>query len=142
MKYPTAVRCCILLAGVLMGCAETTPAPLVAESDPYVTQSRIQYESSTTKDIVDVVGIDAHRLDSGLLKIVLTMRNRTKDDLWVDIRTTFLDERRHVLDQTNWEPVLLTRRTVSEYICTSLGPQAADYQIIIRKPKKTDLDMP
>jgi hypothetical protein len=54
----------------------------------------------------------------------------------VDVRTTFLDERGHVLEQTNWEAIVLTQRTVTQYTCTSLGNQAADYQIIVRDPRK------
>ena len=110
---------------------------MAPEANPYVTQGRIQFESSTTKDIVNVVGIESERIGSGLLKIYVTFRNLTKENLWADVRTTFLDDKGHVLEQTNWEPVLMNARTVTEYTCTSLGANASDYQIIVRKPKKT-----
>lgn len=128
---------------MLVACGCTTErAELHSETNPYLSQGRIQFESSTTKNIVRVVQVDTERLQSGLLKVFVTLRNTKKENLWADIRTTFLDSKGHVLEQTNWEPVLLSARTVSEYTCTSLGKQAADYQIIIRKPKKTALDMP
>jgi len=131
----------VLAGGLLAGCT-TTPAELDPEANPYLEQGRIQFESSTTPSIIHVVRVDAQRTTGGLLKVIVTLRNRTKENLWADIRTTFLDKDRHVLEQTNWESVLLDFRTVTEYTCTSLGPQAADYQVIIRKPKKTNLEMP
>jgi len=128
---------------MLAACGCTTErAELHPEANPYLSQGRIQFESSTTKNVVRVVRVDTERLQTGLLKVFVTLRNTKKENLWADIRTTFLDSKGHVLEQTNWEPVLLSARTVSEYTCTSLGKQAADYQIIIRKPKKTALDMP
>ena len=134
--------CIACVAAGRIGCAENKPAQLRPESAPYITQGRVQFESSTTKHIVHVVKVDTERTGSGLLKVILTMRNRTKKNLWVDVRTTFLDADGHVLDQSNWEPIMLDARTVSEYTCTSLNSQPADYQVIIRKPKKTDLELP
>ena len=122
-----------------VGC-ETEQAELHSEANPYLSQGRIQFESSTTKKIVKVTRVDTERLPTGLLKIFVTLRNTTKNNLWADIRTTFLDDKKHILEQTNWEPILLDARTVSEYTCTSLSNRAVDYQIIIRKPKKTSLN--
>lgn len=132
--------CCAVLF-LLAGC-KTEPAELKPEDNPYLSQSRVQFESHLTDTIVHVVRTDSERVGKGLLKVTLTLRNRTKSNLWVDIRTTFLDAKNHVLEQTNWEPILLDRRTVSEYTCTSLSNQATDYQIIIRKPSKSSLEMP
>ena len=137
---PAFVLCAAVLVGAV-GCT-TEPAPLTPEAHPYLEQGRIQFESSTTKHVIQIVRVDTQRVTGGLLKVVVTMRNLTKKNLWADVRTTFLDADRHVLEQTNWEPTLLDSRTVSEYTCTSLSDRAADYQVLIRKPKKTELDMP
>ena len=126
------------------GCeAKNITAPLRPEGAPYLEQGRVQFEDRWTADHVKVVqDPTTDRVGAGLLKVTLTLRNTTKDNLWCDVRTTFLDNRGHVLEQTNWEPVLLDFRTVSEYTCTSMGAQAADYQIIIRKPNKSSLNLP
>jgi len=129
------------LAVSVLGCT-TEEAKLHTEDNPYLEQGRVQFESSTTKSIVHVVRVDGERVAGGLLKVTVTLRNRTKENLWIDVRTTFLDAKQHKLEETNWEPILLDSRTVSEYTCTSLGSQAADYQIIMRKLKKTDTRMP
>lgn len=141
------MRLCLFLTGVvclalLTGC-ETEAARLEAESNPYLSQGHIQFESHTTDALIDVVGVDdTHRTTGGLMKVIVTLRNKTKKNLFAEFRTTFLDEDKHVLEQTNWEPIELNARTVTEYTCTSINPKAADYQIIIRKPSKTALDKP
>jgi hypothetical protein len=134
MKGVIAGSICLALAA-LAGCT-TEPAHMVDEGNPYLSQGRIQFESSNIKYMLQIARVDSRRVGSGLLKIYVDFRNTTRDDVVVDVRTTFLDERGHVLEQTNWEPIVLNKRTVTEYTCTSLGNQAADYQIIIRDPRK------
>lgn len=124
------------------GCATTEPAELKPEENPYLTQGHIQFESHLTDKVIDIVRVDTERVGAGLLKIIVTARNKRKSNLFAEFRTTFLDDQGHVLEQTNWEPIELNARTVSEYTCTSMSTKAADYQIIIRKPAKTSFDMP
>jgi len=131
-----------LLAAVCLGGCTTEPAYLKPEDKPFTTQGRIQYESSGTKYVLEVVRVDSKRTNGGLLKLIVTFRNTTKENLFADVRTTFLDADAHVLEKTNWEAVLFDARTVTEYTCVSLSSQAADYQIIVKKPKKSSLDMP
>lgn len=133
----------IMCAGCFSGCTDKTkPARLHEESNPYLQQGRVQFMKSDMKHLVHVVGIESRRIEGDLLQVILTLRNRKSDDLWIECRTTFLDGDKHVLEQTNWEPIQLTSRTISEYRCTSLGKNAADYQIIMRSPAKSNLELP
>jgi hypothetical protein len=141
MRHCAIAVICAGLSGLLSGCT-TEPAKVESESSPFLTQDRIQFESHTTDAIVKVVRVDLQRVGSGLLKVILTLRNTTKKNLFTEIRTTFLDDKGHMLEQTNWEPIELNARTVTEYTCTSISPRAADYQVIIRKPAKTTFDKP
>lgn len=141
MKRHAILIPALLCLAVTLGCT-TEQAKMSPEENPYLSQGRIQFESSTTKDLIHIARVDTKRVGSGLLKVIVTLRNRTKKNLWADVRTSFLDKDRHVLESTNWEPILLEARTVSEYTCTSLSDLAADYQIIIRKPKESSLNMP
>jgi hypothetical protein len=132
MKLCIFAACLMMLAG-----CKTEPARLHSQADPYLDRGHIQFEDHTTDMLVDVVGVDAQRMNGGLLKVIVTLRNKTSDNLFAEFRTTFLDAGHHVLEQTNWEPIELNARTASEYVCTSMSAKAADYQIIIRKPSKT-----
>ena len=134
MRYMT-LTASWLLATVLCGCT-TEPAHVVREDSPYLSQGRLQFENSKVKYVLQVARIDTQRVGSGLLKVTVTFRNTTKQNVWIDARTTFLDAQGHMLEQTNWEPVLLDARTVTEYTCTSMSTKAADYQVIVREPKK------
>jgi len=132
---------CCTLGLVLAGC-KTHTAELHPEADPYLSQGRIQFERGLTKFVVDIVRVDTERVGSGLMKVIVTARCKSRSNVFAEFRTTFLDEKRHMLEQTNWEPIELNARTVTEYTCTSLSSRAADYQIIIRKPDKTSFDKP
>jgi len=128
---------------VLLGaCATNYPAGVKDNQNSLLKQGRIQFGGSTMPALIRIERMDPQRVGRGLLRVVLTMRNKTKKNLWVECRTTFLDERKHVLEQTNWEMVLLDARTLSEYTCTSLSKKAADYQVILRKPAERSLKMP
>ncbi len=139
IKYLT-ITVLLAVAG-LAGCT-TERAELTPEGNPYLKQGRVQFESHTTDTIIKVVRVDSERVGAGLLKVILTLRNITSSNLFAEMRTTYLDERGHVLEQTNWEPVELNARTVTEYTCTSMNTKAADYQVIIRKPAKTNYGKP
>lgn len=129
------------LAAALVGCDHyNKPARLKPEADPYLRQGRVQFEDRWTASHVKVVREpDTKRLPGGSLKVTLTLRNLTDDNLWCPIKTTFLDADHHELpDQTNFEPTMLGRSTVTEYTVTSFSDKAADYQIIIKKGMKTN----
>jgi hypothetical protein len=112
-------------------------ADVHTEDNPHLQQGRIQFENSTMDGLIHIVRVDSERLNGGMLKVIVTVRNLKKSNFWSEFRTTFLDERGHVLEQTNWEPIELSARTVTEYTCTSINSRAADYQIIVRNPAKT-----
>lgn len=119
----------------VLGC-RATRAPIYTERSPYVSEGSIQYERPLTQNILRVVKYDRTGSADGIEKIFVTLRNLTRSALWVDIRTTFLDSDGHVLEQTNWEPTRLDPRTVTEYTSTPLGETSADFQVLIRLPKK------
>ena len=136
MKTSTVKALALAALVTLAGCTAER-AHTVSESNPYLSQGRVQFESLNIKYNVQVARVDSKRLNGGLLKVYLTLRNTTREPVWIDIRTTFLDEDGHKLnDQTNWEPFRTDPRAVSEYTCTSMNPAAADYQIVVRNPRK------
>ena len=144
-KFILILTC--LCSASFCGCwTKTRPAGLDHESDPFVTEGKVQFERFWTTALVKVVRIDTERVQGNLLRLSATLRNNDlkmdSRNFWVEIRTTFLDDKGHVLEQTNWEPFLIERRTVAEYVCTSMSSRAADYQIIIRKPEVTNLNKP
>ncbi len=135
----------IMMSSALYGCT-TQSAWTVEEDNPYIDglgdgQGRVQFVNDRTKWTIQVAKVDTERINGGLLKIYLTMRNTAQENVWTDIRTTSLDDKGHVLEQTNWEPTFFEARTVGEYTCTSMNSQAADYQILVKLPKKSSRNL-
>jgi len=140
MKSTVLFSLCLFVLTVCGCSGVTTPVCVQNNDNSYLEQGRIQFERGSTRHVVKVERANPERLPSGQLKLFLTLRNTKKKDVWVEIRTTFIDKNCRVLEQTNWEEILLDARTVSEYTCTSMGKQACDYQVIIRNPRKVDVD--
>lgn len=123
------------------GCASTHEADVRQGDDPYLEKGRVQWNSSNLEHLLVIEKLAADRTASGLLRVRMILRNKAKEDIWVDVRTTFLDDTRFPKEQTNWEPTCCTARTQTTYEAVSLGSQVADYQIIIRDPRKAS-DLP
>lgn len=123
------------------GCASTHEADVKDCDSPYLKKGRIQWNSANLETRLDIEKVAPDRTESGLLRIRMIIRNKTANDLWVDVRTTFLDESGFPREQTNWEPICCTARTQTDYTSVSLGSQVTDYQVIIRDPRKHD-DLP
>lgn len=118
-----------------MGCASTHPAEIEQRPNPYQVKGRIQWNSSGIKHVLAVENAERSRTETGLLRVRLVLRNKTKKDVWVDIQTTFTDEGGFEKEKTNWEPIVCTARTQTTYEVVSLGTQVHDFQILIREPK-------
>ena len=126
----------IVVLAAMTGCATDGVAP-ASRGEPTPQQERVRFEDPSSARLVEVVGADTERLAGGLLKVTVTLRNRTHTSLWADISTSFLDSDARLLEQTTWEPTLLGARVDAEYTCVSTGTQASDYRVVIRKPGKT-----
>lgn len=119
----------------MIGCASTHHADVGGEDAPFQAKGRIQWNSSKPKHSLKIDKALADRTDTGLLRVRLILRNKTKKDVFVDIRTLFTDEAGFEKERTNWEPICCTARTQTQYETVSLGPDVHDYQVIIREPK-------
>ncbi|MBP9026471.1 MAG: hypothetical protein KBH81_10060 [Phycisphaerae bacterium] len=133
------VRACAVFCGLcLAGCASTHPAEINDCPAPYQAKSRVQWYSSNLKSLLEIDKADVQRTPDGRLHLRLAIRNQTRKDIWVDIRTVFTDDRGFEREKTNWEPICLTARVDTTYEVFSLGTQVCDYQIVIRDPRKLD----
>ena len=126
-------------AMLLVGCAAGTyPAGHNDREQPYQENTRLQWNSSKLPLMLTIDRAAADRTETGLLRVRLAIRNKTRENLWIDIRTVFTDKTGFELEKTNWEPFCCTARTVETYETVSLGSQAHDYQVIIRDPKESE----
>ena len=136
MKTIRGVMGLVALMGLVTGgCASTETVDVHNRDYPYQQNGRLQWNSSNLKSLLEVEKADADRLDSGLLRVRLVIRNKHREDIFVDVRTVFTDEKGFEKERTNWEPVCCTARTQTTYEVVSLSSQVSDYQVIIRDPK-------
>ena len=126
----------ILSSFFLIGCASTTtPAEVMDKESPHLERGRIQWSSSRLRNKLLIETAAADRTDTGLMRLRLIIRNKSRKDVVVDIRVVFLGEDGFEVEKTNWEPVICTARTQTSYEMVSLGANVDDYQIMIRDPR-------
>jgi hypothetical protein len=131
--------CVVLASGFwLAGCASTHQAEVEDRAAPYQAKSRVQWNSTNLKPLLEIDKADAERTADGRLRVRLAIRNQTRKDIWVDIRTLFTEAKGFECEKTNWEPICLTARVDTMYEVFSLGTQVSDYQVIIRDPRKVE----
>lgn len=121
------------------GCAASTHrARVEGRDEPFQEKGRFQWNSTNLKSVLRIDNAAADRTETGLLRVRVILRNKTRKDVVVDIRTLFTDEQGFEKEQTNWEQFVCTARSQTQYEVVSLGPHVTDYQIIIRDPRKFD----
>ena len=73
----------------------------------------------------------------GRLQVSLELENRTKETFPVQIQTVFKD--RHgsfTEDKTNWEYIILTKKSITLYKATALSKESEGYLIRIKLPEE------
>jgi uncharacterized protein YcfL len=97
---------------------------------------RILLEDGHLGRVIQMVRQDSDRIDGDLLRVRTEIRNRTDDDLWVDVQMVWKDEQGYELYATNWAPLFLPARYVTKHEVASLRPDVVDYELRLRNPAK------
>ncbi|HEV8586678.1 MAG TPA: hypothetical protein VGT02_17045 [Methylomirabilota bacterium] len=127
-----AVTVVVVLA-LLGGCGPFRP--IDTQSPPVQDTSLVTFLDMPLAMWLRIAGHQSQRLDSGLLLARLRIENFLDTDRWVDIQIVFRDKDGFEVEKSNWEPIMLHRRRVTEYQINSLSPRPVDYRILVRDPK-------
>lgn len=81
-----------------------------------------------------VASTNQNETKDGRLRVVVELHNTTGTSLDLQVQTAFKDANGVLLeDETNWEHVIIPRRSMELYTTSSLTRQAKDYVVRIRK---------
>ena len=132
----------IVVALCSSGCSTVDKTSIAPHQSPYLPKSntnalqehkRIVLLDYNSRWRLRIVRHAIERDQNNLLIVKLGIENaKNKNDV-VDIQTIFKDKDGFELEQTNWEPVLLHRRKVTDYTITSMTSNAVDYTVLVRK---------
>jgi hypothetical protein len=127
----------LVVTGVLLalvaGCGPFRP--IEPMSPPVQDTSAITFIDFPLAMWLRVAGHQGTRIEGGLLQTRMRIENFLDVDRWVDVQVIFRDKDGYEVEKTNWEPVLLQRRRVTEHKTNSLNARSTDYRILIRDPK-------
>lgn len=122
-----------LALSLLMGCA--TEGPYVPEgrsTSPEVENTTVIMD----KEISKMIAVDEQRTErtaQGKLKSLSNIRNRTNQDLNIQVQTVFRDEHGFSIgDDTSWDTLVLTAHETRTISATSTTRKAARFSVRIR----------
>lgn len=123
----------VLLGVVLTGCGPFLPHQPM--SRPIQEDNVITFLDLPLAMWLRVSAHQSSRLEGGLLQARMRIENILDSDRWVDIQIIFRDKDGFEVEKTNWEPIMLHRRRVTDYQINSLSPKPIDYRILVREAK-------
>lgn len=124
---------CFALAPTLMSCGAYRP---LSPMTPAVQEdSAVTFLDLPLKLWLRVAAHQSSRTEGGLLQARLKIENFLDTDRWVDVQIIFRDKDGFEVEKSNWEPIMLHRRKVTDYQINSLSPKPVDYRILVREAK-------
>ena len=123
----------VLSIGLMIGLAGCEAQPKRVDD-----QGRVLLEGWTVSQFVRVVRQQSDRIEGGLLRIRTDLKNRKKENIWVDIKVIWKDAGGFALYETNWAPLMLPARYETTHEIASLRADVADYEFRIREAPKAE----
>jgi hypothetical protein len=126
----------LLAAGVLLalvcGCGarediEADPGPQLPENVVYVDSDLLRQ--------VECEHVSCERLASGRRRITARFHNTLDRTAECQIKLRFTDAAGHVVDETNWTPLLLPRRQTTQFTQASLTTRAEGFTVLLREAR-------
>lgn len=132
-----AIGCiAVLLAGT--ACSRRSKAPNFARVDEEAIAAARAPVNILDRDLRNAVAGDMAtmgRLPDGRLRARVNLRNSTRKDLNVVVRTVFKDEGGFSTgDETAWQPMFFGPQQIQTYIAESREPGATSYTVEVRRP--------
>ncbi len=122
-----------LLTLLCFGCSSEGPyVPSERRPSPEIENTAVALDEEL-KGLIAVDAQDAERTTQGRLKAMANMRNRTNQDLTVQVQTIFRDANGFSIDDDSaWETIVLTANETRTVGSVSTSKKADRYSIRIR----------
>jgi hypothetical protein len=126
------------LAVASTGCSKRSSAPNLARMDQRAITSSGQPVNILDRDLRNRVAADiadAQRLPDGRLRVRVALRNSTRKDLDVLVRTVYKDDLSlSTGDETEWTYLFFAPQQSQTYESTSISNTAQSFTVEVRRP--------
>ncbi|MBI4028395.1 MAG: YcfL family protein [Verrucomicrobia bacterium] len=125
-----------LMVLLCFGCAGEGPyVPAQRQPSPELENTAVILDESLA-DRIAVDSQNAEHTAQGKLKGMANVRNRTNQDLSIQVQTVFRDDNGFSIgDDTAWETVILTANETRTISATSTSKKAERYTIRVRETR-------
>lgn len=126
------------LAMGTVGCSKRSTAPNLGRMDQEAITASGQPVNILDRDLRNRVAADiadAQRLPDGRLRVRVALRNSTRNDLDVLVRTVYKDDLSlSTGDETEWTYLFFAPQQSQTYEATSLSHTAQSFTVEVRRP--------
>jgi hypothetical protein len=132
----------LLLAGaitlVAAGCSKRSSSPNLARTDRAAIEAAGQPVNILDRDLRNRVAADisdVQRLPDGRMRVRVALRNSTRKDLDVLVRTVFKDDLKlSTGDETEWSNLFFAPQQAQTYEAISLSNNPQSFTVEVRRP--------
>jgi hypothetical protein len=125
-----------LVAGCALACGCQTGG-----ARPPVNTTKFNYETTANFALMDArvqrsittSGVQVGRTEDGRLQVAANIRNRENRRLEVQVQCLFKDPQGFTVDETPWQPLILTENSQETLHYTAMSNKAADYEVRVRE---------
>jgi hypothetical protein len=136
MKFCCLSFITLISAWLLTGCAtESARAPVAAAGTNYETSAKFALMDSGAQTSVTCTGMQELRTPDGRLQVAANVMNRENRRIEVQIQCLFKDPQGFALDETPWQPLMLTENGQETVRFTAMSPKATDYEVRVREAR-------
>jgi uncharacterized protein YcfL len=130
---PTHILASLGLSVLLIGCATEGPyVPSARQPSPEVEHTTVILDRELEKSVA-VDQQSAERTSKGRLRSMINLRNRTNEDLRIQVQTVFRDlDGYSISDDTGWETLVLTANETRTISATSTTSKADRFTVRVR----------
>ncbi len=122
----------LLLVGVY-GCAQYGGRKTFIS--PGETYKNLVYLNEALLIQIPCEHLSSERLPSGRIHVLARFFNKQNHTAECQVRVRFKDANGTILDETNWMPLLLPRREITQFEHTSLNAEATDFVLMLREAR-------
>jgi len=103
---------------------------------PVETQKNLVYTTAGLLLQIPCEHLSAEKLPSGRMHVLARFFNKQDHTAECQVKVKFKDASGKIIDETNWMPLLLPRRELTQFEHTSLTTETEDFVLLLREAKK------
>lgn len=123
----------LLLVAFVYGCAQYGGRKTFVP--PRETYKNLVYLNEALLIQIPCENLSAEQLPNGRMRVLARFFNKQNHTAECQVKVRFKDASGKIIDETNWMPLLLPRRELTQFEHTSLTTKASEFVLMLREAR-------